>query len=366
MISVGSVPWYALAAGAGITLIPSYWQSVSASYYLQLVFGLAAVFFAATAAENESGPNFIQRALGKATVRWPRRSPVISEVGVPAQQPSCREPTERHALLKVEGLSVRFGGLVAVDGAELEVETGKIVGLIGPNGAGKTTTFNAISGLTLPSAGRILLNDRNLARLTGASRARHGLGRTFQQMELFDSLSVRANVAVGAEARLASANPLRHVVRFRGERARIRLAADVAMSICGVAHLADVTVGNLSTGQRRLVELARCVSGDFDIYLLDEPSSGLDRVETAEFARILRQLVETRGIGILIVEHDIALVASICDTLHVLDFGQPIFSGIPRDALSSPVVQSAYLGTAAIEVMPGGRGGASDEGGSSS
>jgi ABC-type branched-subunit amino acid transport system ATPase component len=164
-------------------------------------------------------------------------------------------------------------------------------------------------------------------------------------MELFDSLTVRENVSLGREAALAGRRPWRHLAETRGEQRGRGEAAEQAMALAGIADLAGRPVAALSTGQRRLVELARCLAGRFDVLLLDEPSSGLDAVETARFGEILTRVVAERGAGILLVEHDMALVMSICDYVHVLDFGTKIFEGTTAEVSSSEEVRAAYLGT---------------------
>ncbi|MGH8998786.1 MAG: ABC transporter ATP-binding protein [Acidimicrobiia bacterium] len=250
--------------------------------------------------------------------------------------------------LAVERLEVHYGGLVAVQGVSLQAPEGRITGLIGPNGAGKTTIFNALSGLVAPHGGSILLFGEDIGGCSPATRAQKGLGRTFQRMELFDSLTVLDNVALGREAGLAGRNPLRHLLGRPGDRDSARAAAEASLALCGLEDLADRQVGSLSTGQRRLVELARTVAGRFRIMLLDEPSSGLDAGETRQFGTILRRIVEDHGAGILLVEHDMALVMDVCRYLHVIDFGRPIFEGAPAEVAASEVVRSAYLGSEAV------------------
>jgi ABC-type branched-subunit amino acid transport system ATPase component len=193
-----------------------------------------------------------------------------------------------------------------------------------------------------------VLNGQNISRHGPASRARRGIGRTFQQMELFDTLTVRGNVALGLEAGYAAWNVLRHLSSSRATNRRVAAATEAALRECDLLELADRTPGSLSTGQRRLVELARCLAGPFQILLLDEPSSGLDRVETARFGEILRDVVARRGVGILLVEHDMALVTEVCDYIYVLDFGRQIFEGTVADVMSSAVVRGAYLGDESI------------------
>jgi ABC-type branched-subunit amino acid transport system ATPase component len=246
--------------------------------------------------------------------------------------------------LVVRDLSVHYGGLHAVRGVSLDAPLARLTGLIGPNGAGKTTTFNALSGLVRPSAGTISLFGNDISRMSPQARARHGLGRTFQRMELFDSLTVAQNVALGREAHFAGSNPLRHLVARSSERAAVGTAVDAAIELCDLGAIAHRRAGTISTGQRRLVELGRAVAGDFRILLLDEPSSGLDVAETQRFGAILRMLV-SEGLGILLVEHDMALVMAVCDYIYVIDFGEPIFDGDPKTVAASPDVRAAYLGS---------------------
>lgn len=251
--------------------------------------------------------------------------------------------------LEVRELRVSYGGNVAVDGVSLSAPLGRLTGLIGPNGAGKTTTFNACSGLLRPADGHILLFEHDVTRLGPAARARRGLGRTFQRMELFTSMTVAENVALGREAGLGGGNPLRQFVASRSQRAAVRSATDEALEACGITQLAGEPVEVLSTGQRRLVELARALAGDFRILLLDEVSSGLDHSESEHLGQILRRVITERGVGILLVEHDMVLVMAVCDYLYVLDFGRPIFEGTPTEVQQSPMVRAAYLGSEEVE-----------------
>ena len=246
--------------------------------------------------------------------------------------------------LEVDELTVRFGGVTAVHRVWLQAPAGRITGLIGPNGAGKTTTFNACTGLVTAAEGTVRILGEDVSRLGPADRAQRGLGRTFQRIELFDSMSVLDNVATGPEARSVGSNALRQMVGRRGERARVLAAAGEALELCGLEAIAHRRAGSLSTGQRRLVELARAYAGGFPILLLDEPSSGLDEKETARFAGILNTIVSERDTAILIVEHDMALVMDICRYLYVLDFGELIFEGTPAETLGSDIVRAAYLG----------------------
>jgi ABC-type branched-subunit amino acid transport system ATPase component/branched-subunit amino acid ABC-type transport system permease component len=341
VIVVGGNPWYAIMAAASLVLIPSYVTGEQVGTYLQLLFGLAAILVAALPGRATQVPAAVRRAIDSAFGRRrTARAPVRAAAGASRVEPGA---------LEIHGLQVRFGGLVAVEDLTLLAPTGRITGLIGPNGAGKTTTFNACSGLNRPSRGRALLDGHDVSRNSPSARARRGLGRTFQKMELFESLSVRDNVAVGAEGTLAGGNPLRHLTGRRADAARVRQRTEHALELCDITDLADVPVGALSTGQRRLVELARCLAGPYKILLLDEPSSGLDRVETERFGSILKRVLDERGVGILLVEHDMSLVLDVCDMVYVLDFGRPVFEGTPAEVVSSPIVQAAYLGDAAVE-----------------
>jgi len=338
VITVGGEPWYALLAAAGVVLVPSYVVGSDTATYLQLAFGAVALLYALTPDDRRGAPAAIARVADR--LRRPaKRTPASA-----ATESRLPVRTGHGAAAGVDAtdLRVQFGGLVAVDGATLRARPGLITGLIGPNGAGKTTTFNVISGLTRPTSGTVALDGRDVSRVGSATRARLGLGRTFQQMELFDSLTVAQNVALGREASYAGPNPLAHLVNRH--RRDIHASTVAAVRMCGLDAISDRAVGSLSTGQRRLVELARCIAGPFHLLLLDEPSSGLDHAETAQFGNILQQIVRETGLGILLVEHDMALVTAVCDYIYVLDFGKQIFQGTTSEVMSSPIVHAAYLG----------------------
>jgi ABC-type branched-subunit amino acid transport system ATPase component/branched-subunit amino acid ABC-type transport system permease component len=331
-------PWYALFMGVA-AVVPGYWTSADAPYWLNVIFG----FFAIQVSLSGRQPG-VPQLLRRFAERFRRRPRPLPAVAV-------RPATVREAAgLSVDHLRVRFGGLVAVDELSFAAPMGRITGLIGPNGAGKTTTFDACSGLNRRIGGTIRLHGRDVTRLGPATRGRLGLGRTFQRMQLGDSLTVAENVALGREASLAGGNPLTQVVALPQQRQETLRATHEALELCGIADLAQIQAGALSTGQRRLVELARCLAGSFDILLLDEPSSGLDRDETAAFAEVLRRVVAERGCGVLLVEHDFPLVMSVCSDIYVLDFGRLIFEGAPAEVASSPIVQAAYLGSPDVTV----------------
>jgi ABC-type branched-subunit amino acid transport system ATPase component len=255
--------------------------------------------------------------------------------------------------LKIDGLTIRFGGHTAVDHLTMDAPIGEVTGLIGPNGAGKSTTFNACSGSLTPSEGTVTFDGHDLTKAPESRRASLGIGRTFQRIELFDSLTVRENVQLGREARLAGTSPRTQLLPRKGERALVAQAAERAMAQCGISDVADARAGRLSTGQRRLVELARALAGDFRLLLLDEPSSGLDHSESDAFTALLLKVVEENGVGILIVEHDMNVIAGLCNYAYVLDFGQLIYQGLPRDVLTSEIVRKAYLGTEDLGIADG-------------
>jgi ABC-type branched-subunit amino acid transport system ATPase component len=249
--------------------------------------------------------------------------------------------------LQIDKLTVQFGGLVAVHDVSLEAPEGRLTGLIGPNGAGKTTIFNACTGLVRSTRGRVHLFGHEITRVSPDRRAQLGLGRTFQRMQLFDSLTVAENVALGREAALAKSSVVGQLFCPTSQRAIIRQAAAEAIEMCGIGPIAKRVTGGLSTAQRRLVELARALAGPFKILLLDEPSAGLDVNETVRFGEIIGRVVNARSEGILLVEHNMSMVMTVCKYIYVLDFGKLIFQGTPAEVGGSEVVRAAYLGSEA-------------------
>jgi ABC-type branched-subunit amino acid transport system ATPase component/branched-subunit amino acid ABC-type transport system permease component len=348
VLAMGGTPWYAVLAAFVQTVLPDYISTgQTVSYWLTLLFGVGAL---AWAAMPEPGvPDRLVRFLRPIARPRGEGAGTVAKEQHPPQ--SRRHPGARGDVgdLTLTGITVAFGGLVAAADVTLTAPQGAITGLIGPNGAGKSTVFNACTGLVRMSSGDVRLGGRSLRHLPSSARARLGLGRTFQHMELMESLTVRENVAIGAEGNQAGWNPVSHLIQTRGQRAAVAGETAHALELCGLSALAERTVGSLSTGQRRLVELARCVAGPFRFLLLDEPSSGLDGVETETFGDILLEIVRQRGIGILLIEHDMSLVNRLCDQVHVLDFGKQIFSGTAAQMQQSAVVRSAYLGTKEAE-----------------
>lgn len=251
--------------------------------------------------------------------------------------------------LVVDDVEVRFGGLNALDSVSVHAPPGRLTALIGPNGAGKTTFFNVVSGLVSPARGVVRLFGEDITKLAAPTRAQRGLGRTYQQVRLFDGLSVAQNISLGREAGLAGSNPVRQLIAGRRGRAEVERAARDAVEFCGLQDLTDAQPSELTTGQRRMVELARTVAGGFRVLMLDEPSAGLDRSETGAMGEIFRRLIEDRGVAVVLVEHDMELVMSVSDYVYVIDFGRPLFEGKPGDVGRSDVVRAAYLGTEATE-----------------
>jgi ABC-type branched-subunit amino acid transport system ATPase component/branched-subunit amino acid ABC-type transport system permease component len=347
-IAIGRLPWYAVVAAAGHVLIPAQLSNDAAvTSALTLVFGAIAVQIAVQQAPP-AVPEAVRRALDRLAAPPLRRRRRDDGAPAPAEAvPAVLAAETGDASLSVTGLTVRYGGHVAVDEVSLTARTGEITGLIGPNGAGKTTVFNACSGSLRPAAGSVTLGGDRVDRLGAPARARHGLGRTFQRVELFDTLTVRENVALGREGRYANWNPLTHLVARPAQSADVARRTSIALTLCGLDDVADVSVATLSTGRRRLVELARCLAGGFGLLLLDEPSSGLDRAETEAFGDILTRVVREGGVGVLLVEHDVTLINRLCDRVYVLDFGRQIFAGGAREARESERVRDAYLGQGA-------------------
>ena len=247
------------------------------------------------------------------------------------------------SLLRTERLSVSYGGVRAVSEVELEIAPGELVGLIGPNGAGKTTLIDAITGYVTCS-GRVLLDGRDISELAPHRRARLGLARTFQSVELFDDLTIAENVAASIE-RPTWRSVARDLVRPRAATGVDGPVGD-ALDLLGLTSLADRLPTDLSHGQRRLAACARAVAGRPSLICMDEPAAGLDTHESEVLGEHLRSITE-RGSAILLVDHDMAMVLDVCDRVYVLEFGTLIAEGTPAAVRRDPAVVAAYLGRTA-------------------
>jgi branched-chain amino acid transport system ATP-binding protein len=250
-------------------------------------------------------------------------------------------------ILAVEDLAVAFGGLAALSGVSFVVREGEIFGLIGPNGAGKTTVFNVLSGLYRPGAGRVTFAGADLARLAPHRIARAGIGRTFQNTEVFRALSALDNVLVGAHqslhgsllaAALGSAAVRREEV---GARAR----ACALLERVGLGTVADVAAGSLPLGSQKRLEMARALAGGPRLLLLDEPAGGLNPTETRTLMELIRRLRDELALTLMVVEHDMELVMGLCDRVAVLHYGRKIAEGTPREVAADAAVIEAYLGS---------------------
>jgi branched-chain amino acid transport system ATP-binding protein len=238
-------------------------------------------------------------------------------------------------VLEVSDVCVAFGGNQVLTGVSLTVAEKGVTGLIGPNGAGKTTLFNVVSGLLAPKSGRVIIDGHDVTKAGPSRRARCGLSRTYQRLELFTSLTVRDNIRVAGE--------IRNSWSRRG-RIDVRAETDHVIALVGLDDVADREVSELPTGRARVVEVARALMTQPKVLLLDEPASGQTEQETEAFGRLLRQLVDERDLAICLVEHDVGLVMGTCEHIHVLDYGEIIASGTPDQVKDDPAVINAYLG----------------------
>jgi branched-chain amino acid transport system ATP-binding protein len=248
-------------------------------------------------------------------------------------------------LLDVTDLRVAYGGVVAVDRATFSVAEGQIVGLIGPNGAGKTSMIDALTGYHPPAAGAVRFDGKDITRLKADRRARQGLARTFQSVELFDDLTVEENLRVAAEP-VGLLTPFADM--FLPHKDRGGETVRWAMDLLHLGDVADRMPTDLSHGQRKLVSVARALAQRPRLVLLDEPAAGLDSDESLGFGDRLRT-VPAAGVSVLLVDHDMGLVLSVCDHVVVLDFGRIIATGTPAEIRANPAVVEAYLGSSGVE-----------------
>ncbi len=271
----------------------------------------------------------------------PRGGPMTAAV---TAGPGSLQTTAR---LSCDGVTVRFGGLVAVDDVAMEVGAGEVVGLVGPNGAGKSTLFAVLSGLLIPAAGTVQLDGHDISGSRPQERARRGLSRTFQHPQLFGGLTVREHLVLAHRARHVRRrtwSDLFTLGALRGGSPAEREVVDTLVEGLGLTDLAHRPALGLPLGLARIVELARALACEPSVLLLDEPSSGLDPAETEQFASVVRRVSQERGISVLLVEHDVELVMRLSQRVYVLEFGRLIASGVPDVVRADPAVRAAYLG----------------------
>ena len=250
------------------------------------------------------------------------------------------------ALLEIKDLGISFGGLRAVDAVELTVEEGSLYGLIGPNGAGKTTLFNLLTGVYKPTDGSIVLDGKVLSGLTTTQIAKSGIARTFQNIRLFDKLSVIDNVKIGLhnDNSYSVLSGILRLPSFRKAEARMNTRAMEILAVMGLDEYADVIAANLPYGKQRKLEIARALATNPKLLLLDEPAAGMNPNETLELMDTIRFVQKEFNVTILLIEHDMKLVTGICEHLTVLNFGQVLASGETQEVLNNPDVIKAYLG----------------------
>ena len=261
--------------------------------------------------------------------------------------------------ISCSGVTVRFGGLVAVNDVDLDVAPGEIAGLVGPNGAGKSTLFGVISGLLKPTRGKVWIDGQEVTDAGPQVRARLGLARTFQHPEIFEGLTIQEHLTLAYRTRHARQriwSDLFTLGSLRNRDPREKESVDSILDVLALSAMADRPSHGMPLGVARLVELGRALASAPTALLLDEPSSGLDSTETEQFGQVLQRIVDERGISVLIVEHDVELVMRLCHRINVLDFGSLIATGTPEQIRSDARVRAAYLGEAVEETGEAAKG----------
>ena len=247
-------------------------------------------------------------------------------------------------ILSLRAVAKSFGGVRAVTDISFDVQAGESVGLVGPNGAGKTTLFNCVCGQLRNDDGEILFQGLSLEGLPTYKRARLGIGRTYQKVEIFTDMSVREHLLVAERARRGEGRLWRDLLNMSAPLRSELDNIEAVMELVGITALADTSVNALGLGHCRLVELARALAGQPKVLLADEPSSGLDIHETAEVAKVLRTVQRERGTALLLVEHDLSMVGEVVDRTVVMDLGSMLATGTFNEVMDNPAVRHAYLG----------------------
>lgn len=325
------------SGGFGGWVIDSLFPGASPAWLL-LVAGLMVIVFALTNPNGLVAANVeqIQHMIKRFSRKDKKHAASLPEVGEISVTP---------ARLDIEDIVVRFGGVTAVNGATVSVNPGQVVGLIGPNGAGKTTLIDAITGFVKPAEGSVRLNNHDITDWPVHRRTRAGVSRSFQSLELFESSTVRENLAVASDP---SGSRAYFKDLVAPDRSPLTSASVAALKELELEEYLDVKVSDLPYGRRRLVAIARAIATEPSVLLLDEPAAGLSSQETHELAAVIRRLVDNWGLGVLVIEHDMSFVMSLCDELIVLNFGNQIAQGTPEEVRAHPDVVAAYLGEESV------------------